>query len=115
MGIETAEIELTGDEEDNGSHGIDAGVAAGFAFCRLKQSVECFEKPTGLPSLRPCHDAIQMVADHFGHRLHRFNFGSHNIGTPLCQQGRDDVDLFALEDFPQLFTVGPKHGQYAWS
>ena len=104
------EIELASDKENHRAHGVNTGVAPSFAFGGLEQTIECFEEAIGLPSLRPSHDAVEVVADHLGDILHRLDFGAHNIGTPLRQQARHDIDLFAIKNFAQLLTVQPnKH------
>lgn len=104
------EIEFSRDEKNHRTHGGAAGIAARLAFGGLKQTVEGLEEAIGLPSLSPSHDAIEVVADHSGDLFHWRNFGSHHIATPLRQQGRNDIDLFAVEDVTQLFAVKPGTG-----
>ena len=101
------EIQFARDKEYHGAHGMNAVVATRAAFGRLEQTIEGFEEAIGLPSLRPSHDAVEVSADHFGHFLHRLNFGAHDIGTPLRQQVRYDIDLLALKNLSQLLAVQP--------
>ena len=53
MGIDLGEVELSGDEEKNGSHGLEASVSAGFSLCGLKQFVDGFDQP-----LRSGHSTV---------------------------------------------------------
>ena len=54
MRVEPLEIDFAGDEEDDGAHRRKAGVPSRLALGGLEQSIEGFEEPIGLPSLRPC-------------------------------------------------------------
>lgn len=110
MCVELLKIELAGNEEYHRSHGIEIGVAVGFPFCCLEQSIERFDEAIGLSGLSPSHDAVEVVADHFGDLFHGFDFGSHDIGTPLLQHGRNDIDLLAFENVPQLLFIEPRTG-----
>lgn len=107
MWVDPVEIELPRDKEDDRAHGMNAGIATGFTFGRLEQPIERFEESVGLAGLCPSHDAVEMIADHSGDLLHWFDLGSHHVGTPLREHGGHDIDLFAVEDFAQLFTVEP--------
>lgn len=107
MRVEAMEIELASDQEYHRAHGVNAGVATRTTFGGLEQTIERFEETVGLPSLRPGDDTVEVIADHLGNLLHGFDFGAHDMGTPLRQQGRKDIDLFARENLTQLFTVQP--------
>lgn len=110
MCVELLKIELASDEEYHRSHGIEIGVAVGFPFGCLEQSIECFDEAIGLSGLSPSHDSVEVVADHFGDLFHGFDFGTHDIGTPLLQHGGNDIDLLALENVPQLLLIKPRTG-----
>jgi len=110
MCVELLKIELASNEEYHRSHGIEIGVAVGFPFGCLEQSIERFDEAIGLSGLSPSHDAVEVVADHFGDLFHGFDFGTHDIGTPLLQHGRNDIDLFAFENVPQLLFIKPRTG-----
>ena len=110
MRVKSAEIEFASDEEDHRTHRVDVGVAARTALGSLKQAIECFEKAIGLPGLRPSHDAFEMGADHPSDLFHRLDLGAQHIGTPLPKQGRNNIDLFAVENLAQLFAVQPCFG-----
>ena len=111
MRVEPLEVEFASDEEYHRAHGVDVGVTPRLAFSRLEQTIECFEEAIGLPSLSPRHDAVEVATNHFRDLLHRPDFGAHDIGAPLCQQGRDDIDLFALKNFSKLLAVQPGAGR----
>lgn len=87
MRVEPLEIEFASDEEDDGAHRRKAGVPARLALGGLEQSIEGFEEPIGLPSLRPCDNSLEVLSDHAGHRLHGFDFGPEDMGTPLTEHG----------------------------
>ena len=110
MCVELLKIELASNEEYHRSHGIEIGVAVCFPFGCLEQSIERFDEAIGLSGLSPSHDAVEVVADHFGDLFHRFDFGTHDIGAPLLQHGRNDIDLLAFEDAPQLLFIKPRTG-----
>lgn len=77
------EIKFAGDKEDHGAHGFQGGVAPRLAFGRLEQPIGGFKEAIGLPSMGPRHDALEVLTDHFGHGLHRFRLGPHDVGPPL--------------------------------
>lgn len=63
MRVDHAEVELAGDQEDDGADGRHAGETAGAALdSGLEQAIESFQETMGLPGLRPGHDAFQVVA-----------------------------------------------------
>ena len=101
------EIEFAFDQEYHGAHGVDAGIATGLAFGSLKQTIERFQESVGLPCLRPSDDAVEVIANQLGNPLHGFDLGTHDIGTPMRQQGRNDIDLLAIKDLPQLLAIQP--------
>src|ERR1700746_2844960 len=94
--VDGGEVERAGNEEEHGAHGGKAGVAAGFAFGRLEQTVEGLDKAIGLTGLGPGDNTVEMAADHAGDILHWRDLGAHDIGTPLLEHGGDDVDLLAI-------------------
>src|SRR5437667_6628176 len=71
MGVERGEVELTGDEEENGPHGREPGIASGLALGGLEEAVEGLDEAVGLAGLGPSDDAVEMRADHPGDLLHR--------------------------------------------
>jgi len=81
MRVEPLESEWAGDEEDAGAHRRKAGVPSRLALGGLEQSIEGFEEPIGLPSLRPCDNPLEVLPDHGGH------FGPEDMGTPLTEHG----------------------------
>ena len=107
MRVEFREVEFTGKQEDHDADRGKPAVATRFALGGLEQAVQGFQEAIGLTSLRPGDDALEVVADHLGDILHRFDLGTHDVGTPLPEQVGDDVDLFAIEDLAQLLTVHP--------
>ena len=86
---------------------MEAGVTARFSFGSLEQPVDGFDEAAGLAGPRPGDNAVKMVADHGGDFLHGLDLGAHDIGAPLREHGRDDVDLLAIEDVAQLFAIEP--------
>ena len=51
MLVEGREVELSGDEEQHGSHGFEADVSPGLALGSLKQAVDGFNEAVGLARL----------------------------------------------------------------
>ncbi len=51
-----------------------------------------------------------MSANQLHHILHRFDLRAHDVGAPLLQHLRYDIDLFALENVAQLLAVQPCPG-----
>src|ERR1700739_1956938 len=92
------EVELAGNEEQHGAHRREAGVAAGFAFGRLEETVEGLYEAVGLTGLGPGNNAVEVAAEHAGDLLHRRASGAQDIGAPLLEHGGDDVDLLTIED-----------------
>src|SRR3989338_2468714 len=107
MRVEPMKIEFASDEKYHRAHGVDAGIATCLAFGSLEQTIERFEESVGLPGLPPSQVSVEMATDRFCRLLHLFDFGAHDIGTPLRQQSRDDVNLLALKNLSQLFAVQP--------
>ena len=75
MRIKFGEIEFTGKQEDDRADRGEPAITPRLAFNRLKQSLDRFQKTVGLARLRPGDDAFEMVADHLGYFLHRFDLG----------------------------------------
>ena len=96
MRIEGSEVEFAGDQEDDRSDGRQPAIASGLTLCCLEQPVERFEKAVGQPRSRPGDDALEVGADHAGHRLHRFDLRAHDVGAPLSEHFAHDVDLFSV-------------------
>ena len=107
MGVDGGKVELSSDEEDNGSHGLEASVSARLSLGGLEQSVDGFDEAVGLAGLGPGDDAIEMLTDHDGDRLHGRDLGAHDVGAPLREHGGNDVDLLAIEDVAQLLAIEP--------
>jgi len=108
--VDAGEVELAGNQEQHGAHRGKAGVAAGFAFGRLEETVEGLDEAVGLTGLGPGDNTVEVRADHAGDLLHRRDLGAQNIGAPLLEHGGDDVDLLAVEDGTQSFAVKPGAG-----
>jgi hypothetical protein len=66
MGIDRGKVELPSDEEENGSHGLEASVSARPSLGGLEQSVDGFDEAVGLAGLGPGDDAIEMLTYHGG-------------------------------------------------
>ena len=52
MRVDLREVEFSSDKEEDGAHGWEACVSAGFAFGGLEETVECLDVAVGLPELR---------------------------------------------------------------
>src|ERR1700687_6125655 len=102
MRVKGREIEFAGDEEEDGAHGFEASVSACLALGGLKQTVDGVNEAVCLAGLGPGDDAIEVPANQSRHVLHRFDLGAHDVGAPLPQHLRDDMDLLALENLAQL-------------
>src|SRR5262249_42942687 len=98
MRIEAAEVELAGDQEDDGLDRVEAREAAGAALGGLEQAIEGFEEAVGLAGLSPSDDALDVPAHHRGDLLHRLDLAAHDAGAPVMQHLAHDVDLLALQD-----------------
>lgn len=84
-GGEGREVELSGDEEQHGSRGFEAGVCPGLALGSLKQAVDGVNEAVGLARLGPGDDAVEMTTDHACDVLHRFDLGTHDAGALPAQ------------------------------
>jgi hypothetical protein len=104
------EVEFSRDQEEDGAHGLESGVAAGLAFGGLEEAVEGFDEAVGLAGLRLGDDAVEVLADHPGDVLHRLDLGAQDVGAPLLEHGGGDVDLPAVEDFAQMLAIEPGAG-----
>jgi leucyl-tRNA synthetase len=81
--VDAGEVEVSGDQEDDGAHGFERAISPGSALGGLKQSVDGFEEPVGLTRLRLGDDAVEVIEDHLRHLFHRLDFGErwlHNFG-----------------------------------
>src|SRR5438045_7714739 len=107
MRVDSAEVELAGDQEDDSLDGGQPGEAPGTALGGLEQSIESLQEAVGLAGLRPGHYALQVAAHEAGDLLHRLDLGAHDAGAPVLERGANDIDLLALEDLAQLFLVEP--------
>ena len=107
MRVDRCEVELAGDQEDDGPDGVEAGEAAGSTLGGLEQAIERFEEAIGLAGLRPGHDALELATHHGGDLFHRLDLGAHDAGAPALEHVTHDVDLLALEDLAQLLLVDP--------
>jgi hypothetical protein len=110
MWVQPREVQLSRDEEDDGVHGGEAGVAAGLALGGLEQTVEGLDEAIGLSGLGPGDNAVEVFADHPGHVLHWRQARAHDIGAPLSEHGGDEIDLLAVEDLAQLLAIEPGAG-----
>ena len=70
MRVDCLKVGTSDDQEDDRSDGGNASEAARTPLCSLEQTVADFQEAVGLARVRPCHDALQMRADHPGHVLH---------------------------------------------
>jgi hypothetical protein len=62
--IDAVEVELAGNQEEHGSHGGKAGVAAGFAFGGLEEAIEGLDEAIGLTGLGPGDNTVEVPADY---------------------------------------------------
>ena len=81
--VDAGEVELTGNEEQYGTHGGEAGVAVGFAFGGLEEAAEGLDEAVGLTGLGPGNNAVEVSADHAGDILHWLDLRAQDIGAPL--------------------------------
>lgn len=107
MRVDRGEVELAGEEEDDGSDRVEAFEAASSALGGLEQAVERLKEAVGLTGLRPGDDALEVATHEGGDFLHRLDLAAHDAGAPVLQRGAHDVDLLAFEDLAQLLLVGP--------
>ena len=110
MRVDPGEVELSRNEEEHGTHGREAGVAARLALGGLEETVQGFDEAVGLAGLGPGNDAVEVKADHSGDLLHRLDLGAQHVGGPLLEQTGDDADLLAVEDFAQVLAIEPGAG-----
>ena len=82
MRVDAGEIEVSGDQEDDGAHRFERAISPGSALGGLKQSIDGFEEPVGLTRLRPGDDAVEVIEDHLRHLFHRLDFGALDVGAP---------------------------------
>src|ERR1700687_5025096 len=108
MGVDLGEVKLSGDKEENGSHGLEAGVSARLSLGGLEQPIDGFDEAVGLAGLGPGDNAGEVLADHRGDLLHGLNLRAHDVGAPLREHGGYDVDLLAIENVAQLFAIEPR-------
>ena len=107
MRVDGLEVQTSGDQKDDRPDRGNASEATCTPLGGLEQTVDGLQEAVGLARLRPCHDALQMRADHLGHVLHRIDFGAHHASAPMLQHGAHNIDLFAIEDLAQLLLVDP--------
>jgi Bacterial extracellular solute-binding proteins, family 3 len=108
MGVNRGEVEPSGDEEEDGSHCLEAGVSTSLAFGSLKQGIDGFDIAIGLTGPGPRDDAIEMTVNHAGDILHGIDLGPQDVGAPLLEHGGDDIDLLAIKDVAQLLAIEPR-------
>src|SRR5437762_3953687 len=111
MRVDSVEVELSDDQEDDGFDGGQAREAASAALGGLEQSVDGFKKAIGLTRLCPGHDAVEVATHEAGDLLHWFDLGSHDAGAPVLEHGAHDIDLLALQDLAQPLLVEPGAGR----
>ena len=61
VGIDPGEVELAGDEKDDGTDGAEADVSASLALGRLEQPVDGLQEAVGLTRSDPGEDALEMT------------------------------------------------------
>src|SRR5689334_12643916 len=103
MRVECAEVELAGNQEDDGADSSQARETPCAALGGLKEAVEGFEESIGLSGLSPCHDALQMTTHELGNLLHRLDLAAHDAIAPMLKHVAYDIDLLALENLAQPF------------
>ena len=104
------EVEPACDQEDHGLDRLESRESASASLGSLKQAIERFQKPIGLPGLCPRNDAVEMTAHERSDVLHWLNLGAHDAGAPMQQHRAHHIDLLAFEDFAQLLLVDPGPG-----
>ena len=105
MGVELGEVELPGDEEEDGADGLEAAVASGAALGGLEQPVEGLDESVGAACSGPGSDPMDVLSDHPGDGLHGIDHYLERFTlAPLVEHGPDYVDLLAVEDLPQLLS-----------
>ncbi|OTP78522.1 hypothetical protein PAMC26510_07400 [Caballeronia sordidicola] len=57
MRVERGEVEFSGDQEQDRTHGFEANVSVCFAFGGLKQAVDSLDEAVGLARLSPGNNA----------------------------------------------------------
>ena len=92
MWVDLAEIELAGEQEDDGADGGERAITPGLALSGLEQTVDSFEETVILARLGPSDDAVDMRANHLRHRFHGLNLRAHDVGGPLREHGTHDID-----------------------
>src|SRR3984893_4987058 len=107
MRVERGEVKFSGNEKQDRAHGFKACISTSLALCCLKQAIDGLNETVGLTGLGPGNDSIEMSANQTDDILHGLDLGAHDVGAPLVQHLGDDVDLFALENVAQLFSVKP--------
>ena len=105
--VDAGEVELAGDEEDDGADGAEAPVSSRLALGGLEQAVDRLEEPIGLARINPGEDAIEVLADHGGHVLHRLDLRAQHVAAPAVQESRDNGGLLGDKAVAQLLTIVP--------
>ncbi len=105
MRVECGEVKFSSNQKQDRAHGFKARISTSLALCCLEQAVDSLDETVGLTGLGPGHNSIEMSANQTHDILHGLDLGAHDVGAPLMQHLGDDVDLFALENVAQLFSV----------
>ena len=98
MRVDRGEVELAGDQEDDGTNCRHAREPAGAALGGLEQSVDGLQESVGLTGLSPRHDAIEVPAYECSDLLHRLDLGAHHADTPVIERIAHDIDLLSVQD-----------------
>ena len=109
MEVDRAEVELAGDQEDQGADGRQGCEAVGAV---LGEAVECFEEAIGLTGLRPSNNARGADARAWLPSLWVRPWSASSKYTS-GHHGAHSVDLLSLKDLAQLFVVAPRAGRRA--
>jgi hypothetical protein len=79
MLIKACEVEFSGDEEQDRTHGFEASVSACFPFGGLKQAVDSLDEAVGLARLSPGNNAVEVSANQSRDVLHWFDLRAHDV------------------------------------
>ncbi|AAW74237.1 unknown protein [Xanthomonas oryzae pv. oryzae KACC 10331] len=111
MRVERLEVQLAGNQEDDGLDGGQAFEAASSALGGLEQAIDGFKEAVGLTGLRPGDDAVHVAAHEGCDFLHRLDLGSHHADAPVLEPLAHHVDLLSVKRLAQLLLVEPRAGR----
>src|SRR5476651_855196 len=101
MLIKACEVEFSGDEEQDRTHGFEASVSACFAFGGLKQAVDSLDAAVGLARLSSGNNADEVSANQSRDVLHRFDLRAHYVSCTRLSRAPLD-----LQRGTQLRSIG---------